>query len=330
MTSAAEADREESSTTSVHCSMKYISHLKAAALALCFHEVGVVGWTLHGAGNVELPRLHSRASISSITSTVVLRQRSEPSTFSCTRERSDTFWEKRAGGRMRRKSTACPHSATLKAADAEESAGTTVAAPDSAKSGHPAKSQSQRGTRGARTAGKGKAGGDGNQLQSVDFTTALLMSRELGESVVPARIENAYQLDPYNLALNLRTLERSMWLHVCWHPKGARCNVGKPPPREKEQKAYTFSHTLRSLIRGLNIVAVGLARPFERVVRLDLAPRLDTPPTFRMYVEIMASRSNVILVAVDYRDAETVAACAYQVSARCLSDECINPRHCCI
>lgn len=60
---------------------------------------------------------------------------------------------------------------------------------------------------------------------------------------------------------------------------------------------------------------VGLARPMERVVRLDLAPRLDTPPTFRLYVEIMASRSNVILVAVDQPSGvETIAACAYQVS----------------
>lgn len=31
-------------------------------------------------------------------------------------------------------------------------------------------------------------------------------------------------------------------------------------PREKEQKAYTFSQTLRSQIRGLNIVAVRAAR----------------------------------------------------------------------
>lgn len=60
---------------------------------------------------------------------------------------------------------------------------------------------------------------------------------------------------------------------------------------------------------------VGLARPMERVVRLDLAPRLETPPTFRLYVEIMASRSNVILVAVDQPSGmETIAACAYQVS----------------
>lgn len=50
-------------------------------------------------------------------------------------------------------------------------------------------------------------------------------------------------------------------------------------------------------------------------MRLDLAPRLDTPATFRIYVEIMASRSNVILVAVDQPSGvETIAACAYQVS----------------
>ncbi|CAB1119421.1 unnamed protein product [Ectocarpus sp. CCAP 1310/34] len=141
------------------------------------------------------------------------------------------------------------------------------------------------------------------------------MSRELEQSIVPARVENAYQMDAHNLALQLRTLEGNIWLHVSWHPKGARCHVGGDVPREKEQKAYTFSQTLRSQIRGLNIISVGLARPMERVVRLDLAPRLDTPATFRLYVEIMASRSNVVLVAVDEASgSETIAACAYQVS----------------
>lgn len=39
-------------------------------------------------------------------------------------------------------------------------------------------------------------------------------------------------------------------------PALSRCHVGGDVPREKEQKAYTFSQTLRSQIRGLNIVAV--------------------------------------------------------------------------
>lgn len=67
-----------------------------------------------------------------------------------------------------------------------------------------------------------KRAGGGNNLQSVDFTTALLMSRELEQSIVPARVENAYQMDAHNVALQLRTLNGNMWLHVCWHPKGAR------------------------------------------------------------------------------------------------------------
>ncbi|CAM9456366.1 unnamed protein product [Choristocarpus tenellus] len=78
--------------------------------------------------------------------------------------------------------------------------------------------------------------------------------------------------------------------------------------------AYTFSQTLRSLVRGLNIVGVRLALPFERVIAMDMAPRLDEAPTYRIYVEIMASRSNVILVAVDSQGSETVSACSYQVS----------------
>lgn len=67
-----------------------------------------------------------------------------------------------------------------------------------------------------------KTASSGNNLQSVDFTTALVMSRELEQSIVPARVENAYQMDAHNVALQLRTLDGNMWLHVCWHPKGAR------------------------------------------------------------------------------------------------------------
>ena len=121
----------------------------------------------------------------------------------------------------------------------------------------------------------------GNKLQSVDFTTTLLLTQELQRTVIPSRMETVYQLGPHDVAISLRTLSGNIWLRISWNPKGARCHVGAPPPREKEQKAYTFSQTLRALLRGLNIVAVGLARPFERVIYLDFASRLDTPPTFR-------------------------------------------------
>lgn len=89
-----------------------------------------------------------------------------------------------------------------------------------------------------RTGNKGAAS---NNLQSVDFTTALLMSRDLKQSIVPARIENVYQLDAHNVALHLRTLEGNMWLHVCWHPKGARCDV-----LPDTSTAVTWHHYYRS------------------------------------------------------------------------------------
>ncbi len=96
-------------------------------------------------------------------------------------------------------------------------AAAAAAAPDTSAAPGPSKQQDQQQPRSARRAAVGS-----NNLQSVDFTTALLMSRELEQSIVPARVENAYQMDAHNVALQLRTLDGNMWLHVCWHPKGAR------------------------------------------------------------------------------------------------------------
>lgn len=106
----------------------------------------------------------------------------------------------------RRRKRQCAASRPLFAAPA---AAAEAAADGAVTAGHPA----------PRTA---KRAVSGNNLQSVDFTTALLMSRELEQSIVPARVENAYQMDAHNVALQLRTLDGNMWLHVCWHPKGAR------------------------------------------------------------------------------------------------------------
>jgi hypothetical protein len=66
-------------------------------------------------------------------------------------------------------------------------------------------------------------GSSANQLQSVDFTTALLLSRELGSTIVPSRVENAFQLDAFNMAIGLRMLDGSDWLTVSWHPQVNYC-----------------------------------------------------------------------------------------------------------
>lgn len=111
------------------------------------------------------------------------------------------------GRRIKRPSSA-PRAPLLAAAEAAvQQAATNLALDGGDQEQHP-----RRGNKRAAS----------SSLQSVDFTTALLMSRDLEQSIVPARIENAYQLDAHNVALQLRTLEGNMWLHVCWHPKGAR------------------------------------------------------------------------------------------------------------
>lgn len=145
------------------------------------------------------------------------------------------------------------------------------------------KSRNRGSSRDSSDVGSRKAGRvlSSDKLQSVDFTTTLLLARELQRIIVPARVETVYQLGPHDVAISLRTLASNLWLRISWHPKSARCHVGAPPPREKEQRAYTFSQTLRALLRGLNIVTVRLARPFERVIFLDFAPRLEAPPTYR-------------------------------------------------
>jgi hypothetical protein len=66
-------------------------------------------------------------------------------------------------------------------------------------------------------------GSSANQLQSVDFTTALLLSRELASTIVPSRVENAFQLDAFNMAIGLRMLDSSDWLTVSWHPQVNYC-----------------------------------------------------------------------------------------------------------
>jgi hypothetical protein len=66
-------------------------------------------------------------------------------------------------------------------------------------------------------------GSNANQLQSVDFTTAFLLSRELASTIVPSRVENAFQLDAFNMAIGLRMLDGSDWLTVSWHPQVYYC-----------------------------------------------------------------------------------------------------------
>jgi predicted ribosome quality control (RQC) complex YloA/Tae2 family protein len=151
-------------------------------------------------------------------------------------------------------------------------------------------------------------------IQAVDFSTAFLCTRELKSQVVPSRVENFIQVSSHALALQVRTLDGQKWVELVWDNLASRCNLGVAPPPGKELMSYTFSAQLRSLVKGLNVIDVALAKPFERIIVISLGPRLNEAATHRIYVEIMSSRSNVILTQVDASE-ETVLCCAYQVNA---------------
>lgn len=162
--------------------------MKLAVVTLCLHRTLAFSWT---------PRAPVRPSAGATAVRLPAAQ------GGCHAAPTGTWRKAR-----RRRRVAVPQSSRLAAAAAAEAESTAL-------------TESKRQQQQQQTRKKGKGASSVN-LQSVDFTTALLMSRELEQSIVPARIENAYQMDAHNVALQLRTLEGNMWLHVSWHPKGAR------------------------------------------------------------------------------------------------------------
>lgn len=151
--------------------------------------------------------------------------------------------------------------------------------------------------------------------QAVDYTSLLVSLDELKHSAqgyVPCLVENVVQVDDYNIVLGLKgTASRfPNWLTCSWEPTGARIGVGHPPPRDAGIP-YSFASTLRSQLKGLLMTDICIATPNERIVELSFSERISEEPKFKLMVEIMGSRSNVVLVETN---GNVINAVAYQVS----------------
>ncbi len=153
------------------------------------------------------------------------------------------------------------------------------------------------------------------KVAALDYTSLLISVNELSKSgsFVPSLVENVQQLDDHNIALGLKGLSSRYptWLQVCWHPIRARVCVGHPPPRT-EPNSYSFSATLRSLLKGLTLTRIDMGDGTERIVELFFSKRIYEEPMYKLVTEVMGSRSNVILVEVV---TETILAVAYQVGS---------------
>jgi predicted ribosome quality control (RQC) complex YloA/Tae2 family protein len=151
------------------------------------------------------------------------------------------------------------------------------------------------------------------KAQSLDYTSLFLSVNELAKACVPGKVENVIQENEYNIFIGLKTADsENLWLQFCWHPSAARIGLGYAPPKG-ETTPYSFSATLKAILRGYSVTSIKIPSPFDRIAEVEFSERLsDETPKWKLIVEVMGSRSNAILVS--YGD-NVIQACAYQVSS---------------
>ena len=147
-------------------------------------------------------------------------------------------------------------------------------------------------------------------MQPADLTTLVALTHELNQACVPARLEQVHQSDRHTIYLQLRTLEKKLWLLLCWHPQSARLHLSSPPPKQPD--TFTFSQQILHQVAGFALVSVQLTSPWERVVDLQFAKRPDDQVQWHLYLEVMGKYSNAVLVNAH---GEIVTA-AHQVSSK--------------
>ena len=147
-------------------------------------------------------------------------------------------------------------------------------------------------------------------MQPADLTTLVALTHELNQACVPARLEQVHQSDRHTIHLQLRTLEKKLWLLLCWHPQSARLHLSAPPPKQPD--TFTFSQQILHQVTGFALVSVQLTSPWERVVDLQFAKRPDDDVQWHLYLEVMGKYSNAVLVNAQ---GEIVTA-AHQVSSK--------------
>ena len=158
---------------------------------------------------------------------------------------------------------------------------------------------------------RGPAAAAHARLQSVDYTVLRAAVAELSARWVPAKVEQAVQVDAQAAALRLRTLEGSTWLHISWAGTASYLSVGDAPERGAVAEAFAFGEQLNDGLRGLVLTDVSMPAAWERVVRLELAARPGDPPSRLLFHEVQGRYSNLLLCSGEGR----VVAAAHQVRA---------------
>jgi len=142
---------------------------------------------------------------------------------------------------------------------------------------------------------------------SLDFSTLAALVAAVRAQAVPGRVDAVAPVDRTTVALRLtvRTVDADaaggdtepLWLHIGWgHPP--RLAAGPPPPRGGAPASVcAFAEALSADLRGAVLVGARLARPWERVARLDFAERAGGVATRMLLLEAGGGRVPALALA---------------------------------
>ena len=152
------------------------------------------------------------------------------------------------------------------------------------------------------------------KIQALDYTSLAVVVSELYGIIVPSKVENVIQDGDDSIYISLRTsTNNNYWLQLCWDNMYSRICIGQPPAQTDSASltSYSFGTILRTLLRDLYLTDVHISEPFERIIALTFADKINVESNvkYKLILEVMSARSNVILVTSD----NIIQACAYQV-----------------
>lgn len=139
---------------------------------------------------------------------------------------------------------------------------------------------------------------------SLDFSTLAALVAAVRAQAVPGRVDAVSPVDRTTVALRLTVQAEDpaagtepLWLYVGWgHPP--RIAAGPPPPRGGAPAAVcAFADALAADLRGAVLVGARLARPWERVARLDFAERAGEAATRMLLLEAGGGRVPALALA---------------------------------
>lgn len=119
---------------------------------------------------------------------------------------------------------------------------------------------------------------------------------------MPSKVEDVAQYHDQSIAFKLRNMTELKWLTISWGPSTAHLGaIATEPRRGSTAELYSLGESIRRNLRGLILADVSMPEKWERVAKLSFSERLEGPPSFYMYVEIMNKHSNLIICNLEDR-----------------------------